>query len=84
MNSVNFIKEANQLIKEIRDHEVVSGFQDYELSMRNAQSLQKRITSLFSGLQNPSLPSAFRLRDTAREAGFQVDVRVMQRLAQFG
>ena len=51
--------------------------------MRNAQNLQKRVNSLFSGLQNPTLPSAFRLRDAAYDAGLQVDGRVLQRLSQF-
>lgn len=84
MNSVTFIREAGQLIKEVRDFQVVADFQDYEERMRNAASLQKRVTNLFSGLQNPSLPSAFRLRDAAINAGMQVDSRVIQRLAQFG
>lgn len=84
MNSVNFIREAAQLIKEIRDHQVVADFQEYDERMRNAQSLQKRINSAYSGLQNPTLPSAFRLRDVARDAGYQVDSRVLQRLSQFG
>lgn len=83
MNSVNFIKEAGQLIKDLGDHAVVRSFKSYEESMRNAQNLQKRVNALYSGLQNPTLPSAFRLRDAAYDAGLQVDGRVLQRLSQF-
>ena len=43
---------------------------------------QKDINQLFIGLQNPTLPSAHKLRDVAIAAGFTVDQRVQDRLAR--
>lgn len=84
MESRAFVKHATNLIKSIKDHALVSGFQDMSLGGPDArQQLQKEINQLFSSLQNPTLPTAYRLRDTALENGFSVDQRVQQRLAQF-
>lgn len=43
--------------------------------------LQKRVGNLFSGLLNPTLPSAYKLRDCALQHNFYVDPRVLQRIA---
>ena len=43
-------------------------------------ALQKDITAAFSGLQNPSLPSAEKLRDVALAAGFGVKPNVIQNI----
>ena len=51
-----------------------------EQQMKDAT--QKDINQLFSGLQNPSLPSATRLRDVAVSNGYTVDPRVQNRLQQ--
>lgn len=76
MESTTFIKEAKVLIDEIKVFSIVS------LSIEDEQSqgasLQRRINSLFSGLFNPTLPSAYKLRDTALEAGFFVDPKCQQ------
>lgn len=47
------------------------------------ETVQKEVNQLFSGLQNPTLPSAFRLRDTAMRNGFHVSPMALNRLAQF-
>lgn len=72
MQSMAFIKAAGELINKI---EQSPGGSD--------DTVQREISQLFSGLQNPTLPSAFRLRDTAQANGYTVDGRVLQRLAQF-
>lgn len=38
---------------------------------------------MFNGLQNPTLPSAYRLRDAALEAGFQIDPKHLTRIREF-
>lgn len=81
MNSQAFIKSAHALITQIRDQQVVSQTLG-KVDPERRQQLQKEINSLFSGLQNPTLPTAYRLRDAALAAGFQVDSRVLQRLSQ--
>lgn len=43
---------------------------------------QKRIDQLFAGLYNPTLPSAYYLRNAAIQGGYTVDRRVLNRLAQ--
>ena len=81
MESRTFIKEAKALIEEIRLSDVTS--RSHEEEMAHSQSLQKRVTALFVGLQNPTLPTAYNLRDTAMEYGFTVSGQVLDRLRQF-
>ena len=81
MQSQAFIKAAATLIAKIEASQHTFGTQE---DLRNQRDgLQKEIGQLFSGLQNPTLPSAYRLRDAALRAGFHVQPLVMQRLAQF-
>lgn len=81
MDSRVFIKNAQALIKEIKDNQVavstLSGYADQR------PRLQKEVNSLFSGLQNPSLPLAYKLRDAALEAGLTVNPQVLHRIGQF-
>lgn len=81
MQSQAFIKAAATLITKVEDSQHTFGTQEDLRNQRDA--LQKEIGQLFSGLQNPTLPSAYRLRDAALRAGFHVQPLVMQRLAQF-
>lgn len=81
MESRFFIKEAKALIEEIKLAGVVA--QSYEEEQAKRQNLQKRVNTLFQGLMNPTLPSAFNLRDTAQEHGYSVAPQVLHRLAQF-
>lgn len=84
MESRAFIKHANTLINNIKDHALVASFGGMTQGGPDArQQLQKEINQLFGSLQNPTLPTAYRLRDTALAAGFSVDQRVQQRLSQF-
>jgi len=81
MDSRFFIKEAKTLIEEIKLADLIAT--SYEDEQAKRQNLQKRINGLFQGLMNPTLPSAFNLRDTAREYGYSVAPLVLQKLAQF-
>lgn len=78
MDSRIFIRNATNLIADI------AAFQAANLSAEDAQvqgsALQKDITAAFSGLQNPSLPSAEKLRDVALAAGFAVKPNVIQNI----
>jgi hypothetical protein len=80
MESRNFIRIATTLRQEIAD------FTKANLSPEETQvqggALQKDITAAFSGLQNPTLPSAEKLRDEALAAGFFVNPAVSQRIHQ--
>ena len=80
MQSQSFIKSAATLIERIELSGVVYVSPD-EAQERDT-AIQKDINQLFAGLQNPTLPSATRLRETALEHGFTVDPRVQQRLDQ--
>lgn len=73
MQSMAFIEQANKLTARIVN------MSSYDETYR--QQLQKEINQLFSSLQNPTLPSAYRLRDAALRAGFQVSQSVLNRLA---
>lgn len=81
MESRTFIKEATELVTEIKTFQ--AAYLSPEEELAQGSHLQRKITSLFSGLYNPTLPSAFKLRDAALGAGFQVDPRKIQALAQF-
>jgi len=81
MQSMAFIKYAKELITKINVG--TSPMSTLEEDRAWANGVQKELNSLFGGLQNPTLPSAFNLRDTALANGFQVDPRVLQRLASF-
>lgn len=81
MESRAFIKAAAVLIEKIetaRDSMSPGAERD---EVRNG--LQKEVGQLFGGLQNPTLPSAYRLRDVALRSGYAVDPKVQHRLAQF-
>lgn len=80
MESRVFIRVATQLIGDIKT------FKEATLSEAEVQvqgeSLQKAISSAFSGLQNPTLPSAENLVIAAIDAGFTVNPAVQQRIHQ--
>ena len=81
MESRAFIKAAATLIGKIDDSRYTIASQDDLRAQREA--IQKEVGQLFGGLQNPTLPSAYRLRDAAVRAGYHVTPLVMQRLQQF-
>lgn len=81
MQSTVFIVEAKALIKDIQAFELA--YLDRDEEIRQSDALQKRITQAFISLQNPTLPSAYNLRDAAYKAGFQLDHARMQALGRF-
>lgn len=81
MESRGFIKEATVLIEDIKTFQV--SFLSSDDEMVQGTALQKRIANAFGGLQNPTLPSAYKLRDAALGAGFFVEPKRQHWLAQF-
>lgn len=82
MESRAFIKNAVALIKQIKDQSVINTVSNERNGAAGAR-LQRDINHLFSSLQNPTLPTAYRLRDTAIEHGYTVEQNVLRRLSQF-
>ena len=82
MDSRVFIKNAQALIKEIKDNQLAASTLGSTYADQKPR-LQKEVSQLFAGLQNPSLPSAYQLRDAAQSAGYVVDPRVLYRIGQF-
>jgi len=80
MESRTFIKQAAILIEKIESAATTITTRDDSQAVRDG--LQKEISSLFTGLYNPTLPSAYRLRDVALRNGYSVAQPVLQRLAQ--
>jgi hypothetical protein len=81
MESRAFIIEAAGLIEDIKQFRTAYLTPEDELFQGNA--LQKRVNQSFAGLQNPTLPSAYKLRDAALEAGFFVEPKRQHWLASF-
>lgn len=81
MDSRIFIKEANELIDDIKVFK--AAYLQPEDEQMQGNALQKRTNVLFAGLQNPTLPSAYRLRDACAEVGLFVDPRTLQRIAAY-
>ena len=81
MESRLFIKEAAAMIERIEENRnvVATAVQLSELR----DGTQKDLTQLFQGLQNPTLPSAFRLRDAALRNGYQLPALVLNNLSRF-
>lgn len=71
MDSRLFIKSAGPLIDRVAD------------AGADRAAVQKEVTQLFSGLQNPTLPSAYKLRDAALANGYTVAEPVLQRIGDF-
>lgn len=76
MESRQFIKAVKALIS----RKDISLNQDQSEELR--QEVQKEIDHLFQVLQNPTLPSAGKLRDWALENEFRVNNNTLHRLAQ--
>ena len=81
MESRAFIRSATTLVSKIETgrHNIGTAV---ELHTQR-EATQKEITQLFAGLQNPTLPSAYRLRDVSLRHGFTVDAKVQHNLAKF-
>lgn len=83
MESRSFIREAKLLMVDIDNHIALRLTRTSDELHTEFTDLQKRINNLYSGLQNPSLPSAFNLRDKAVASGFTVDNKAQHKMAQF-
>ena len=81
MNSRFFISEAAVLITAINTTHDTIGTAVEQREQREA--VQKEINQLFAGLQNPTLPSAFKLRDVALRNGFYVSPKTLNDLSWF-
>lgn len=80
MESRAFIRAAGELIVKINETQRALVSADEHRATR--EFLQREITSVFTGLQNPTLPSAYKLRDAALRAGYQVSSLVLQKIMQ--
>lgn len=81
MESRAFIRHAAVMIERIELSNI--GSESMEAERQKREEIQHDLTQLFSGLHNPTLPSAYRLRDVATSNGFKVKPEVLNRLAQF-
>jgi hypothetical protein len=79
MESRTFIKTAGDLIADIGEFR--NALLAHEDEIAQGTALQKRIDAAFTGLSNPTLPSAGKLVSVALDAGFGVNPAVRQRLA---
>lgn len=80
MESRVFIKAATAVRAEIKEF-AAANLTDAEAAVQG-DAIQKRINATFTGLQNPTLPSAFHLYKEAVTAGFQVDPRIINKIHQ--
>lgn len=81
MESRTFIRYAANLIEVIENtHDTIGTVVELH---EQREKVQQDITQLFAGLQNPTLPSAFKLRDVALRNGFQVNPKVLHDLSWF-
>jgi hypothetical protein len=80
MESRVFIKTATALVQRIKDHALLAA--TVKEDREEGEAIQKALNTAFSGLQNPTLPSAYKLRDVALDNGFYVNPLVQHRLQQ--
>jgi len=76
-----FIIEAKTLMDDIKTFQ--AAYLSPEDEMAQGTALQKRVNQSFAGLQNPTLPSAYKLRDVSLGAGFFVEPKRQHWLASF-
>ena len=81
MDSITFIAEAGDLVKDIKSFQ--ASWLTPEDERVQGIALQKRVDHMFGVLQNPTLPSAYKLRDAALGAGFAVDQKRQHWLSWF-
>jgi hypothetical protein len=81
MESRTFIRYAAGLVKVIEEtHNTIGTAVELR---EQREEVQQDIKQLFAALQNPTLPSAFKLRDAALRNGFQVDPKVLNEMSRF-
>lgn len=80
MESRVFIRTATALIAKIAASQQTIGTADELRAQRDG--IQKEISAAFTGLANPTLPSATKLRDVAIRSGYTLNPLVNQRIQQ--
>jgi len=78
MESRVFVRVATNLIADIAAFRAAD--QNQDMVQTHGMALQKDINAAFSGLQNPTLPTAEKLMESALEAGFTVHPQVQHRI----
>jgi len=81
MESRSFIKQAKNLSRKL-ESATASAMGTAEEATKQREILQKELTQLFSGLQNPTLMAAADLRDVAIANGFTVEPKVQHQLTK--
>jgi len=81
MESRTFIRQAAELQRRIKDLALAENL-NVETSQDSRQAIQKDLAQTFTGLQNPTLPSAYKLRDAAMQAGYSIDPKILHRIQQ--
>ena len=76
MESRVFIKKATDLAIRINLPLPFDQVQEQQAKT----GIQRDLDALFSGLQNPSLPSASRLANDAQAKGYNIESRVLNRI----
>ena len=81
MDSRAFILAAKTLIEKIEANRHTIGT---AVDLQNQrEEVQREVGQLFGGLQNPTLPTAFKLRDVAMRNGFFVNPKSLNEMARF-
>jgi hypothetical protein len=81
MESRTFIRQAADLQRRIKDLALAESV-NIATSDDNRAAVQKDLHQTFTGLQNPTLPSAYKLRDAALQAGYSIDPKILYRIQQ--
>ena len=81
MESRAWLVEAGTLVEDIKSFQ--AAYLSPEEEMAQGTALQKRLNQSFAGLANPTLPTAYKLRDVALGAGFFVEPKRQHWLASF-
>jgi hypothetical protein len=79
IESRHFIRQAADLQRRIKDLALAENL-GVETSQDSRQQILKDLTQTFTGLQNPTLPSAYKLRDAALQAGYTIDPKILHRI----
>jgi hypothetical protein len=80
MNSMVFIRDAKILIARM---ETVAAMPAGEDRINNEKQVQQEIDYLFNNMTNPSLPTAWRLVEAARNNKYVVDSKIVHKVNQF-
>ena len=82
MESRAFIRIATALIGRIQNSDAGRGNHNAEENAAEHSAIQKELNQLYSGMHNPTLPSAGKLAELAAMSGYQMSPLVLQRLQQ--